>query len=135
MVDYHPYDRHFETEPFLNDWFKNCYHTDCCSSGFTKVISWVILRGKRNYKQACLEHDFGYRYGWKYGIKRKQVDKEFFAHIKASGHPLIGWAMYLAVRPGGYFTWRASWSREKRSRLELKEFKQRLWDENYKGTI
>lgn len=94
------------TKSLLEDWKATVLNNDNpCSSGVFKYLSkwvlWVLhsLLGtkKRNYKCICAQHDFDYRYGWKYGISKDTADQYFRGGIIASKHPKIAECMYYAV--------------------------------------
>ena len=86
---------------FLEDWHDVYNNNDGCSSWFVKHIAKRIIN--RNYGcSVCMQHDFDYRHGWKYGISRKEADKELRDGVIASGHPKIATVMYRSVRVVGW---------------------------------
>lgn len=86
----------------LQDWRTTVATSDECSSGPLKLLTKLLLGKRRNWGCICLQHDFDYRFGWKYGISRKQADTELKNGVIASGHPKIAWAMWIAVRLLGW---------------------------------
>ena len=71
-----------------------------CSSGFLKyIVMWFV---HRNWTCFCADHDFDYRYGWKYGVSRDKADEYLYLGVEASGHEKIARAIYKAVRLIGW---------------------------------
>lgn len=93
---------YWESKEFIKDWKELCENTDECSSGPLKVLTKFFLGKKRNYGCICYVHDFDYRYGWKYGISRREADKELRQGVIASGNSINAWAMWSAVRLMGW---------------------------------
>ncbi|GAH02221.1 unnamed protein product [marine sediment metagenome] len=89
-----------EGEEFLRDWKEVTEDSDGCSSWLAKYIArWFfwLIRNARNYKCICLQHDFDYTYGWKYGVSKEQADNDLKDGIKASNHPVAAKIMYWFV--------------------------------------
>lgn len=75
------------------------FTTDGCSGGMT--AGWQFISHKKPpWNHLCVEHDRRY---WKGGtrIERRKADRDLFAGMIDNGYPMIGMAMYLAVRVGG----------------------------------
>ena len=87
---------------FLIDWKICCTFSDECSSGILKKVMKFLLGKHRNYGCICLQHDFDYNFGWKYGVSRKEADKELRLGVIASGNWINAWAMWSAVRLMGW---------------------------------
>jgi hypothetical protein len=93
-----------EGEKFLQDWKQACEESDGCSSWIAKYVAKFIfwsIRNLRNYKCICLQHDFDYRFGWKYGISKRQADQELKEGIKVSNHPFAARIMWWFVNKFG----------------------------------
>ena len=92
----------------VKDWKITCRDTDGCSSMFLKHIArwWLNIIGTpRNYRFLCVQHDFDYRFGPKYGIYKNDADKELRDGIKDAGHPWIAKAVYSALVIAGWKAW------------------------------
>ena len=93
---------------FIEDWKQVCEESDGCTTGYLKKVSeWILRRlgNPRNYKCLCLQHDFDYRFGWKYGVSRKFADAYLREGVTASGHPVIARIMYRGVRLGAWWAY------------------------------
>jgi hypothetical protein len=87
---------------FLQDWKENCRTSDECSSGPLKYLAKFFLGKHRNYACICLQHDFDYQYGWRYGISKRQADSDLRDGIIAAGEPGIARLVYLGVLTFGW---------------------------------
>ena len=90
------------SQDLARDWKSISSISDECSSGVFKYLTKFILRSRRNYGCICLQHDFDYNYGYKYGINRWKADKDLFDGIVASGHYMIATMVWSAVRLFGW---------------------------------
>ena len=93
---------------FINDWKIVCLETDECSTGILKPVTrwWLNKIGRsRNYGCGCIQHDFDYRFGPKYGITKWTADKYLGSYIKAAGHPIIAAAVVSGLTVGGWPAW------------------------------
>ena len=122
MID--PYEKHYDTPEFILDWKKCCFLSDCWSSYFLKHITrfalWCV-GSKRTYKVCCKDHDFGCRYGWKYGMTFKLVNEDLGECAKGSGHPIIGWFLHNGTDIFSWNSFRGNWSDERLAKKSSKE--------------
>ncbi len=80
----------------INDWKKTTIETDKCSS--TNRLHWFAETFlDKNWCDCCVQHDFDYREGGKYGITKEQADYELWECVDASGHPFVAKVVYDAV--------------------------------------
>lgn len=80
----------------VEDWQKTLNETDECSS--TNRLNWLAETFlEKNWYDCCIQHDFDYREGSKYGITKAQADYELWECIEASGHPYVANIVYDAV--------------------------------------
>jgi len=91
---------------YIDDWREVANNNDGCTSFIFKYIAKVLI--KRNYCTICIQHDFDYRYGWKYGIPRKEADSDMRDGVIASGHPKIAALMHTVVRTIGWLFYKKS---------------------------
>lgn len=92
----------------IADWKITCAETDECSTGILKPLArWLLnkIGRSRNYGCGCVQHDFDYRFGHKYGISKWYADKYLASYITASGHPFIASAVWSGLTFGGWFAW------------------------------
>lgn len=73
--------------------------TDGCSGG----MSWTwraIFRTAPPWEGCCVRHDIRY---WAGGTakERAEADRMLRDAVRDGGHPVIAWAMWIAVRLGG----------------------------------
>ena len=100
-----PYADFYEDSDFIMAWKRTCLETDGCSTGqLKKVESWFV---KRVYTCSCIQHDFDYREGWRWGMTRLQSDKDLRDGIRAAGirYYLIAQIVYIGVRIGSGPFW------------------------------
>jgi len=93
---------------FIDDWKETCATTDECSSGWLKQFSrWLLNKvgRSRNYGCGCVQHDFDYRFGPKYGMTKYRADKALAEYITAAGHPAIAAAVFTGLTVGGWYAW------------------------------
>jgi len=89
----------------LQDWKVIAFQTDGCSS--TQGLHWIAATFlAKNWNDCCVQHDFDYREGSKYGVSRSQADDELFQCVRDSGHPVVAGAMWAAVRAFGIFSYK-----------------------------
>ena len=77
-----------------------------CDGASIPRIFWTVMGHPFDYRwrSASILHDWFYRRG---GVTRKQADKIFYDGLRYKGvRKTKAWAMYLAVRVGGFFAWR-----------------------------
>lgn len=89
-------------------WKIVCAETDECSSGPLKKLAhlWLNAVGRsRNYGCLCVQHDFDYRFGPRFGITRAEADTGLRNGIAAAGHPDIAAVVWFALRMGGWYAW------------------------------
>lgn len=103
------YHKHIDTVEFIEDWKKTCTETDGCSSGFLKKIASLFLRlfkTTRKYRCLCIQHDFDYRYGSKYGMNQLIADIDLVSGINDLGgfaFSVIAWLVSKALGIAGKF--------------------------------
>jgi hypothetical protein len=94
-----------ESQQAVAAWVQTTRETDECSS--TEGLHWfaeTFLR--KNWQDCCIQHDFDYRKGSRYGITRNQADYELWACIGDTGHPVVANIVYTAVHQFGRSSWR-----------------------------
>lgn len=89
------------------DWKESCTKSDGCS--FPLGFQWL---NNDRICPLCLQHDFWYRYGYKYGVSRLDADLDLRNNIIAAGEGIKAQVMYRAVRLFGsnYWTYYKSYS-------------------------
>lgn len=90
-----------EQDQAITEWKKTVKESDECSS--TYGMRWFAEHylGK-NWADCCIQHDFDYREGAKYGITKVQADYELWQCVDASGHPVVARFVYSGVRTFGF---------------------------------
>lgn len=89
----------------VSDWKTVCRTTDGCS--FPWGFNWIA---PDKICELCLQHDFDYQFGGKYGISRIEADESLRDSIVEAGYPRLAKVMYRAVRIFGshhYTLWRS----------------------------
>ena len=97
----HPYDKHWDTPEFIVAWKESLSVTDGCTSGpLQSIASWFV---DRTYMCCCVDHDFDWKVGWKFGMTQYQADQDLKECVKAAGYKYtaIAIGMYIAVRTVG----------------------------------
>lgn len=85
-----------DTQQAIADWKRVASETDGCSS--TNGLHWLAdIFLAKNWNDCCVQHDFDYREGYKYGITKEQADYGLWECVFASGHPFVANMMYDAV--------------------------------------
>ena len=80
----------------LIDWGVTCRSTDGCT--FPPGFNWM---SNDKIKCLCLQHDFDYQFGSKYGMTRIEADESLRDSIREAGYPKLAAVMYRAVRVFG----------------------------------
>lgn len=89
----------------IEDWSKVLQETDECST--PDLVKWLakLIVDRKRYCLICVQHDFDYRYGHKYGISRSQADRDLYDGVVACGYDREG------LKKQAYeFTARCMWS-------------------------
>jgi len=85
-----------ESSQAVQDFKKTLTETDECSS--TNGLHWFAETClDKNWYDCCIQHDFDYREGSKYGITKEMADYELYQCITDSGHPVVARIVYRAV--------------------------------------
>jgi hypothetical protein len=85
----------------ISDWRKTLNETDECSS--TWGCGWYAdIFLDKNWADCCIDHDFDYREGSKYGVTKEQADYALWECVEASGHPVVANIIYDAVYLFGF---------------------------------
>jgi hypothetical protein len=83
------------------------FTTDGCSGGMT--WAWrVIARRDPPWEGACVKHDRAYWAGGS-ALQRRSADRLLMERVTRSGHPIIAFVMWCAVRVGGHPLLPLSW--------------------------
>lgn len=131
------YEAYWNDPKFNRDWEKACRYSDCCSSWILKYIARVVLwfaGSKRTYKVCCKDHDFDYRYGWKYGMTFKLANKLLGICAEGGGHPIIGKILFYGTNKFGKRSFRGFWTCAKRKMVDDEEYRLFLNKKNNGGS-